>query len=159
VSIYRHEEGIAVPEVLNITSARRIIGDVVTDAVVHHRPVPIERNRRDQALVLGRDDILRLVAEHEFHPEVFSEEGAVSVWLPEFALYGRGGSFPEAQEDLLDEVRLYVDDYIERADEFLRAPNRAHHYPWVLRALIAELRDELAEVLFAEPSAAASGSG
>lgn len=146
------------PEVLNITSARRMLGDVVTDAVVHHRPVSIERNRRDQALVLGRDDILRLVVGHEFHPEVFSEEGAVSVWLPEFALYGRGGSFLEAQEDLLDEVRLYVDEYVERADEFLRAPNRAHHYPWVLRALIAELRGELAEVLFAEPATAAAAA-
>ena len=147
------------PEVLNITSARRIIGDVVTDAVVHHRPVPIERNRRDQALVLGRDDILRLVAGHEFHPEVFNEEGAVSAWLPEFALYGRGGSFLEAQEDLLDEVRLYVDDYLERADEFLRAPNRAHHYPWVLRALIAELKEELADVLFAEPASGGAERG
>ncbi len=140
------------PEILSITVARRTIGDVVTAAVVHHRPVPIERNRRDQALVLGRDDILRLVSGHEFHPEVFSEEGAVSIWLPEFALYGRGGSFVEAQEDLLDEVRLYVDGYVERAGEFLRAPNRAHHYPWVLRALIAEMKDELAEVLFAEPA-------
>ncbi|MGA9762405.1 MAG: hypothetical protein WBQ14_08285 [Gaiellaceae bacterium] len=55
--------------------------------------------------MLGRDDLLRLVAGHEFHPEVFSEEEAVSVWLPEFALYGRGGSFLEVQEDLLDEVR------------------------------------------------------
>lgn len=143
------------PEVLSITLARRTIGDVITDAVVHHRPVPIERNRRDQAFVLGRDDILRLVAAHEFHPEVFSEDGAVSIWLPEFALYGRGATFDAAQHDLLDEVRLYVKEYIERADEFLRAPNRAHHYPWVLRALISELKGELAEVLFAEPAAAA----
>lgn len=147
------------PEVLNITLARRTIGDVVTDAVVHHQPVPIERNGRDQALVLGRDDVLRLVAGHEFHPEVFSEEGAVSIWLPEFALYGRGGSFAAAQDDLLDEVRIYVEDYIERAAEFLRAPNRAHHYPWVLRALIAELKDELAEVMFAEPAGSSAPAG
>ncbi|MGH3010897.1 MAG: hypothetical protein ACRDMY_03485 [Gaiellaceae bacterium] len=141
------------PEALNISAVRDKIGDFLTEAVTHHRPVAIGR-RRDQALLLGSDDVLRLVAAHEFHPEVIVEEGAVSIWLPEFALYGRGDSFADAHEDLLDEVRDYVDEYVERADEFMRAPNRAHHYPWVLRALLADLRDELADVLFAEPAEA-----
>lgn len=139
------------PEVLNVSAVRGKIGDFLTEAVVYHRPVAIER-RRDRAFLLGSDDVLRLVAGHEFHPEVFVEDGAVSIWLPEFALYGRGRSFPEAHDDLLAEVRDYVDEYVERADEFVRAPNRAHHYPWVLRALVADLRGELAEVLFAEPA-------
>lgn len=139
------------PEATNVSVVRDRIGDFLTEAVVHHRPVAIAR-RRDRALLLGSDDVLRLVAAHEFHPEVFVEDGAVSIWLPEFALYGRGGSFPEAHEDLLEEVREYIDEYVERADEFVRAPNRAHHYPWVLRALVAELKHELGEVLFARPA-------
>jgi hypothetical protein len=142
-----------VAQALNISAVRDRIGDFLTEAVTHHRPVAIGR-RRDQALLLGSDDVERLVSAHEFHPEVFVEEAAVSIWLPEFALYGRGASFAEAHEDLLAEVRDYVDEYVERADEFMRAPNRAEHYPWVLRALVAELRDELAEVLFAEPAEA-----
>ena len=141
------------PETQNISAVRDRIGDFFTEAVLHHRPVVIGR-RRDQALLLGSAEVLRLVASHEFHPEVFVEDGAVSIWLPEFALYGRGRSFPEAHEDLLEEARDYVDEYVERSDEFVRAPNRAHHYPWVLRALVAELRGELADVLFAEPSEA-----
>jgi hypothetical protein len=82
------------------------------------------------------------------------EPGAVNIWLPELALYGRGPDFDAARDDLLDEVRDYVDEYVERAAEFLRAPNRAHHYPFVLKALLADVRNELEDVLFAEPASA-----
>jgi len=134
-----------------ITRLRDHLGPAFSDVVQEHRPQFIERNGRDHGVLLGHDEILRLLEPHGFHPEVFHEDQAVSIWLPEFALYGRGTSFGEAMEDLVDEVQAYVEEYLSDPAAYLSAPNRAHHFSHVLKAALADLRGELDAVLFAEP--------
>lgn len=141
------------PATLSISDLRKALGPVFSKVVQAHRPVMIER-RRESGLLLGADDVLALLRDREFHPEVFHEKGAVSVWLPELELYGRGGSFAEARNDLVEEVRDYVREYLEESELYLRAPNRAHHFPYVIKAWLSDTAGELAEVLFAEPQAA-----
>jgi hypothetical protein len=143
------------PLALNITQFRRSIGPTFSEAVQKHRPVKIDRGARESGVLLGAEEALALVAACRFHPEVFQEEGTVSIWLPEFALYGRGTSFPEARDDLLEEVRAYVEEYLDEAELYSRAPNRAAHFPLVVRAWLADASGELAEVLFAPPPASA----
>jgi len=75
----------------------------------------------------------------------------VSIWLPEFAVYGEGATYAEAKADLLDEVRVYVDEYLLHAEDYRRAPNRAAHFPHVLKAYLADLRGELDLLLFSGP--------
>jgi hypothetical protein len=48
-------------------------------------------------------------------------------------------------------VRAYVREYLENADEYRRAPNRAAHLPHVVKALIAETRGELEQTIFPGP--------
>jgi hypothetical protein len=120
--------------------------------------VTIER-RDERAVLVGLDDLDVLLAPHEFHPEAYFEDDAVTLWLPEFALYGRGCNYDEAQEDLVDEVRSYVTDYLEDAAAYLNAPNRSHHYPHVVRALVSDARGRLADVLFAPPREEARRAG
>jgi antitoxin YefM len=134
-----------------ITRLRDRLGPAFSDAVSGHRPQFIERNGREHGLLLGYEEACRLVEPHEFHPEVLFEEDAVSIWLPEFTLYGRGSDLDEATEDLLDEVRAYVEEYLAETELFLRAPNRSHHFPWVLKAALADLGGRLQQVLLAEP--------
>ena len=134
-----------------VSRARETLSDVFSDAVRRHLPVLIER-RNEQAALVGLDDFELLLSPHEFHPEVFFEDVAVTFWLPEFALYGRGPTYDEAQEDLLDEVRGYVSDYLEDSAAYLNAPNRAGHFPHVVRAYVSDANGRLRDVLFAPPS-------
>ncbi|MGK2936221.1 MAG: hypothetical protein ACSLFR_00185 [Solirubrobacteraceae bacterium] len=76
----------------------------------------------------------------------------MSIWLPELELYGQGEDLPAAKDDLLGEVRTYVDEYLG-SGEYVSAPNRSGHLPYVVRAYLADLRDELAEVVFPGPPA------
>jgi hypothetical protein len=135
---------------ISVSRAREALSDVFSDAVRRHLPVLIER-RDERAALVGLDDLDVLLSSHEFHPEVFFEDEAVSLWLPEFALYGRGRNYDEAQEDLLDEVRAYFSDYLEDAASYLNAPNRAAHFPHVVRAFIGDASGQLREMLFAPP--------
>ncbi len=135
---------------LNLSDVRDRISDVFTDAVVRHRPVPIARGRKDLGLLLGLEEIARLVEDLSFEPEVLKQKGAVNVWLPEFAVYGRGKDLAAARLDLLDEVREYLFEYLEDIDSYRAAPNRRAHFPHVIKALVADLSGHLDSVIFAD---------
>ena len=117
----------------------------------------IERSGNELAFLIGVAELEELLSDLAFGPEVFFEPEAVSIWLPELALYGRGQSFEEAMEDLVDEVRDYVDEYLSEAPLYRRAPGRAEQFPFVIKALVADASDRLSETLLAkhEPVAAA----
>jgi Antitoxin of toxin-antitoxin, RelE / RelB, TA system len=141
------------PEVLAVSDVRKRWAEVFRQAVSERHPVAIERGGGERALLIGLDELELLIAGYEFHPEAFFEPEAVSVWLPELGLYGRGAAFEEAQDDLLAEVRDYVDEYLSEAQLYLRAPNRAAHFPFVMKALVADAEERLAAVVFASPEA------
>jgi hypothetical protein len=133
---------------LNLTDVRERLGPVFSEAVQHHRPIPIIRGNRDLAMLLGLEEIGRLVESVSFQPEVFKEDRAVSVWLPEFQIYGRGSDLSAAREDLLEEVREYIATYLEEIDSYRSAPNRRAHFAHVIKALVADLSGRLEPVIF-----------
>jgi hypothetical protein len=135
---------------LNLSDVRDRISEVFTDAVVRHRPVPIARGGKELGMLVGIEEIARLVEDISFEPEVFKEAGAVSVWLPEFRVYGRGKDLAAARLDLLDEVRDYVREYLEEMDSYRVAPNRRAHFPHITKALAADLSGHLDRVIFAD---------
>lgn len=147
--------GSSFPDVVDVTTARQHMKDLLDLAVHEHRPVQIERGGRERVVVLGADEVEELLAGYEFHPEVLFETQGVSIWLPELEVYGTGADFEEARDDLVTEVEDYVRDYLADLRRYRSAPNRAGHYPYVLRTFVAERAGRLAELLFAEPSAAA----
>jgi hypothetical protein len=120
------------------------------DAVLHdHLPLAMQR-RHELAVLVGASEMQLLVADRGFNPEVGGGDDGVSVWLPELQIYGQGKSYAEAKEDLLSEVREYVREYLSDG-RYLRAPNRAAHFPYVMRAYLAERDSDLASVIFGGP--------
>ena len=132
------------------SDARNAFADIF-DAAIAHAPTRIARRRSGEAVLIATDDLLTLTEPFTFHPDVYFEPQGVSIWLPELEVWGRGPDFASAREDLIAEVRQYVEEYL--ADEGLRtAPNHRPHAPWLVRAML--LDDELlAQALFADPDA------
>ncbi len=150
-SLYKMYKLYEVPDVLAVSEVRARWAEVFRQAVAERHPVAIERGSSERALLIGLDELERLIRGYEFHPEAFFEPEAVSIWLPELGLYGRGTAFEEAKDNLLAEIRDYVDEYLAEAQLYLRAPNRAEHFPFIMRALVADAEDRLAAVIFAPP--------
>lgn len=116
-------------------------------------PVPVSRaHDADVGLLINAEVLLDATAGLRFTPEVHSGGTQISVWLPELEIYGVGDTAHAAEEDLFDEVRIYVDEYF--AEGYLHVPGRREHYSYVLRALAADLLGQLREVVFAEVEAA-----
>jgi Antitoxin of toxin-antitoxin, RelE / RelB, TA system len=136
---------------ITATEARRRWADVFSQAVEARWPVPIERGGDERGLLIGFEEVKLLLDPYAFSTEVFFESDAVSIWLPELHLDGRGATFEDAQADLVEEVNAYVEEFLSDARLYLRSPNRAAHFPWVLRAYVASASGELTAALFAPP--------
>lgn len=141
------------PEPITISAFRQKAGPYFTEVVHRHAPLAISRGVGDLGLLLGRDEVWALLSDHSFSPQVMRSDGEVSVWLPEFAIYGQGTSYADAKQDLLEEVRVYISEYLENSDEYVRAPNRSGHLPFIIKAYLADLRGELERLIFPGPPA------
>lgn len=138
---------------LNYSEARAQLANL-HEPTLRHLPTRITRRRSDPAVLLSEADLRALLSRFTFHPEVFFERSAVSVWLPELALWGRGSSFAEAREDLLDEIGQLLG--VLEADERARmAPNMVERLPWIYRLSAMESDEEQLDVLFAEQASEA----
>jgi hypothetical protein len=135
---------------LSYSDARADLANLHEHAL-KHVPTRITRRRADPAVLLSEADFRALLSRFSFSPEVFFEDSTVSIWLPELAIWGRGPSFAEAREDLLDEVDQLIG--ILETDERARlAPNVVERLPWIYRLMEARSDEQLGEMLFAEPS-------
>ena len=138
---------------MNYSEARAGLADLHEHAL-SHLPTRITRRRSEAAVLLSEADFRALLGRYEFHPDVFLEGGAVSIWLPELAIWGRGTSFAEARDDLLDEIDQLL-GVLEDDERARLAPNMVERLPWIYRLIGASSDEELIEILFAEPAAEA----
>ena len=138
------------------SQARAELADLY-DAALDHLPTRIVRRRAGPAVLLSLEDFKALLRRYEFAPEVLFERSSVSIWLPELAIWGRGGTFADARADLLDEIDQLL--ALLGSDPRLRsAPNMLERLPWIFRLLAAEDDEEREAMLFAGPAALAESS-
>ena len=136
---------------VNYSRARAGLADLYDDAL-EHLPSRIERRRADPTVLLSLEDFKTLLSQFEFAPEVLFESSSVSVWLPELAIWGRGTTFADAKEDLLEEIDQLL-ELITKDARLRSAPNMVERLPWIYRLMYADNDAEREEVLFAAPAA------
>ena len=119
---------------VQFTSARKFFTELFDS--VWHRSLPaiIKRRQAEEVLLLRRDiqqDILKV---YKFTPEVLPEEdGSVTLALNELVLVVNAPTLEEAVNEIVREIKIYAEDYHERLQLFLNAPNRKGHFPYLLR--------------------------
>jgi hypothetical protein len=132
---------------LKFSQARNDLSRVV-DGVLAGTPVVIDR-RGQRVWVTSVDEQRELLAGcFQFHPEVRrGQPDGVYIWLPEFAIYGEAETLAEAEDDLLDEALLYVEEWL---DELHAAPNHSNRRGWVWRLAMADDRETARRVVFGD---------
>lgn len=113
--------------------------------------------RRHQSPITP-DELQAALEPFEFHPEVTFEGGSVSIWLPELKVYGAGATYEDAKADLLADIRDAVNAFRAHRDRYLAAPNRRSQIPYVIKAMLADHRGELGDVVFACPAEHGGGT-
>jgi hypothetical protein len=139
------------------SQARAELADIYDDAL-SHLPARITRRRADPAVLISLEDVMSLLEPFEFRPEVLYEASAVSIWLPELSIWGRGATFLDARDDLLHEIDQLL-ALVATDQRFRSAPNMVERLPWIYRLMLAEDDGERQAMLFAAPDDAGAAAG
>ena len=141
-------------------SEARNLRAIFDEAVRQEHPVVIVRGGREQGLLVAREQILRLLASHQFHVDVIPEEsGGFTLWVRELDIGGNGSTLREAKADLLVTARSFAIDYLNDWDFYRHIPDLAELEPFVLRLALARDNRELGAILFAEQATDIEASG
>jgi antitoxin YefM len=129
------------------TEARKELSDVFDTVVIKQRPVVINR-RKDAVALIEREQLKELLSRYTAAAEELSEQdGSMTIAIDELDIAVNGPNREAAVKDLIEELRTYATDYLERITLFLESPNRRSHYPFILRILLADNDDELMQLV------------
>ena len=116
------------------------------EKVRHGKWQLIGRRGHVEAVVAAAAEVDALLAPaYSFSPQVFIEPDDVGIYLDEFDVHGVGATLAEAEEDLIDAVLEYVDDW---EDHLFATPNHRQRAGYVRRLELAGDRSGVRRVLF-----------
>ncbi|MGB9859746.1 MAG: exoribonuclease R [Moorellaceae bacterium] len=108
------------------------------------KPAIIRRGREEEVLLLRKDMLKSVLEKFTLKAEALEEDdGSTTLALDELDIAVNAENLEEALDELVEELKLYAQDYLDRAQLFLNAPNRRHHLPYVLRIALCNSDEEV----------------
>ena len=133
---------------LQFTDARKEFTSMYNEVFNSYKPVIIKRKKAEEVLVLRTDLQKMLLSNFTLKPEILHEEdGSVTLALDTLEMYVNGDTLDKAIIELVQDLKNYAQDFIDRSQLFLNAPNRKSHFPYVLRILLCENDEEIRSFL------------
>ena len=133
---------------VNFTEARNDFSSLYDQVFNAFKPAIINRKKTEQVLILRADLQKMLLSCFSLKPEVITEDdNSVTLSLDQLEIYVNGNTLEEAIKILIDDLKFYAQDYIQRSQLFLHAPNRRSHFPYVLRILLCNNDEEIRSLL------------
>lgn len=133
---------------LNLTDARKEFSSLYDQVFNSFQPAIIKRKKSEEVILLRVDQQRILLANYSLKPEIIPEnDGSITLALDNLEIYSNGSSLEDAIKGLIDDLKVYASDYLQRSQLFLNAPNRKSHFPYVLRVLLSDSDDEIRDLL------------
>ena len=133
-------------EQISSTKARANLSEVFDGVIYQVRPVVISR-KREKAVLLESRTLSSLLDTYQIEGELYrDDDGSFVVSLTTLDIIESGQTEADALQSVIDELRVYSQDYMARLPVFLNAPNRKGHYPFVLRVLLAGSDQEIKDM-------------
>ncbi|MDW7674905.1 MAG: exoribonuclease R [Bacillota bacterium] len=133
---------------LNLTDARKSFSSLYDEVFNTFKPTIIKRKKAEEVLVLRVDLQKMLLSHFSLKPEIISEDDkSITLSLDQLEIYINGSTLDEAIKSLVEDLKFYAQDYIQRSQLFLHAPNRRSHFPYVLRVLLCNNDEEIRNLL------------
>lgn len=135
------------------SEAKTGLSELMSEVVRKHRPHLVERNNgRETMALIGAEELATVLRPYSLVPAVIYGEGEVTMSLDPLGLVASGATLESAAEAMLEELRDYAAEYIDRY-EFFRHTDRNRDLPWMLRFSLTPT-DEQRALLFEEPESA-----
>ncbi len=144
-------KGVTMPPTLSVYEAKREFSSLVRESSELGKVYLVANAQRKHAprtVILGASTLKTMLERYDFHPQ-WEEDAGQRLWtvyVPEIDVWGQGPSQEEAAEDLVSAVLDYVGVYRRDVDFYARV-GKAGHFPFVLRLLLAEDREQVRSIL------------
>ena len=129
------KEGLIMQEVINATDVRKEWGSFI-DNVVRFKPAVVKRNR-DYLAAISLEHFELVLTHYRFTLEYEKEaDGSFSGSLKELDLLANADSLEALKTEIIEELVEYAHEYMNEFEKYFNAPNRKHHFPYVMRVVI-----------------------
>ena len=129
---------------LQFTDARKQFSALYDSVFNSFNPAIIKRKNTEEVALLRVDLLQMILEDYKLIPEVLQEDdGSITLALDVLEIYVNNSTLELATKDLVEDLKEYAQDYSNRPQLFLHAPNRAHHFPYVLKIMLCENDDEI----------------
>jgi len=124
---------------LQFTEARNQFSTLYDSVYNSFNPAIVKRKQSEQVAML-RVDLLKMVLEdYKLKPEVIQEDdGSITLALDSLEIYANNSTSDLAAKDLIEDLKIYAKDYLDRSQLFFHAPNRKSHFPYILKILLCD---------------------
>lgn len=133
---------------LQFTEARNQFSNLYDSVYNSFNPAIVKRKNTEQVALLRLDMLKMLLKDYKFVPEIIQEDdGSITLALDVLEIYANNDTLELAMKDLIEDLKLYAQDFSSRSQLFLHAPNRAHHFPYVLKIMLCDNDEEIQAML------------
>jgi hypothetical protein len=133
---------------ISFTNARKTFTDIYDSVWRRYLPVIIKRHQDEEVLLLRRELQQETLKAYRLQPEILTEkDGSVTAGINVLDIAVNKPTLDEAVNELVRELKIYAQEYIDRLQLFLNAPNRKGHFPYILRVLLCENDQEVKSLL------------
>jgi PHD/YefM family antitoxin component YafN of YafNO toxin-antitoxin module len=133
---------------LQFTEARNQFSTLYDSVFNSFNPTIIKRKQTEQVALLRVDLLKMVLADYKLNPEIIKEDdGSITLALDSLEMYTNNSTLDLAACDLVEDLKLYAQDYMDRSQLFLQAPNRKSHFPYVLKVMLCDNDEEILTLL------------
>ena len=133
---------------LQFTDARKNFTTMYNEVFNSYKPMIIKRKQTEEVLLLRTDLQKMLLSNFTLKPEILHEnDGSITLALDTLEIFVNGETLEKAFLELVQDLKYYAQDYVDRSHLFLNAPNRRPHFPYVLRILLCKNDEEIRSLL------------
>lgn len=135
--------------VLNATAVRANFGEFI-DTIVREKPQAIKRNR-DVIMAFSKQQMRELLSIYELTFEFEKDEdGRYAGSIEQIEdIVADGGTIDELRVELARHLVEYAIDYENNYSRYYNTPNRHKHAPYVLRVLLEDDIESVAQMFHA----------
>lgn len=133
---------------IKFTEARNQLSSLYDSVFNTYTPAIIKRKQSEEVAVMRVDLLKGLLSNYNFDLAALSEsDGSITLSLDCVELYANADNLEQAMSELVDDLKSYATEFIERSQLFFNAPNRREHFPYLLRVLLCENDTEIRRLL------------
>lgn len=133
---------------VQFTEARSQLSSLYDLVFNTYTPAIIKRKQSEEVAVMRVDLLKGLISNYDFDLDTVSEsDGSITLSLDCVELYVNAGNLEQGLDELIEDLKSYASEFVQRSQLFFNAPNRREHFPYLLRILLCENDTEIRQLL------------